>query len=427
MNINIFWFRRDLRIKDNHAWSLALTEKKELLPIFIFDEHILSELDADDARVNFIYDSLEKIDQDLKVAGHCGLKIFRGKPEEIFKKLAQKWDIDTLFFNEDYEPYALERDKVVEKILQSKGSKIKSVTDHLIFHPDTILKNDGTPYTVYTPYKNKWLAHFEGNPVAPIEDLAIPISKIETQIFPTKETLGIEPSLIKIPLYNFKFVRQYEEVRDLPGKDLTTYIGTHLRFGTVGIRSLVNYSKDKSAVYLSELIWREFFTQILYHFPKVVNQSFKTKYERIPWRNNKKEFEAWCNGETGIDLVDAGMKQLNATGFMHNRARMVCASFLTKNLLIDWRWGEAYFAKKLLDFELSSNNGNWQWAAGTGCDASPYFRVFNPDSQLVKFDKDRTYTKKWLGNSERPEPIVDLKTSRKRAIDTYKAALALEN
>ncbi|MDA8596117.1 DNA photolyase family protein [Flavobacteriaceae bacterium] len=424
MKLNVFWFRRDLRIEDNIAWNEALYSEVPLLPIFIFDDNILEELTNDDPRVNFIYERLELIHKELLFKGHCGIQVFKGKPLDIFKELFSVHDCSSLFLNEDYEPYARQRDSSVSELAKRQSIEFKSFTDHVFFHPDEILKKDGTPYTVYTPYKNKWLLAFA--------DAELRIEKSGKKInspfqkkfdFPTKSSLNIVPSKISIPEVNLSHIKKYDQFRDDPARDATTYVGTHLRFGTIGIRTLISQASKENDIYFSELIWRSFFIQILFHFPHTVNRSFKSKYEKIPWRNNLSEFEAWCKGETGIDLVDAGMKQLNETGFMHNRVRMVCASFLTKNLLIDWRWGEAYFANKLLDFELASNNGNWQWSAGTGCDASPYFRVFNPDSQAKKFDPKRIYIERWLGNSIRPPALVNLKESRKRAIETYKIAL----
>jgi len=424
MKLNVFWFRRDLRLEDNTAWKKALDDETPLLPIFIFDVNILGELPKNDPRVNFIYDRLELIHKELLLKGHCGIQVFKGEPIKTFKELFNSYEIASIYLNEDYEPYARERDAEIHNLSEKHSVNFNSFTDHVFFHPDEILKKDGTPYTVYTPYKNKWLSVFsevELKVQKSLKKIISPISK--NFLFPSKSSLGLNPSLIQIPQMSLSNIANYNQFRDDPAKDATTYVGIHLRFGTIGIRTLISQASKENDVYFSELIWRSFFIQIIYHFPHVVNRSFKAKYERIPWRNNLSEFDAWCKGETGIDLVDAGMKQLNETGFMHNRVRMVCASFLTKNLLIDWRWGEAYFAKKLLDFELSSNNGNWQWSAGTGCDASPYFRVFNPDSQAKKFDPDRLYIQRWLGNDLRPPALVDLKESRKRAIETYKTAL----
>lgn len=423
MKLSIFWFRRDLRIEDNVALSKALQSGLPILPIFIFDTNILSELDADDPRVNFIYDELEKIQAEfLKHKG--GIRILHGNPEDIWNKLIAEYDIAQVFFNKDYEPYAVKRDKELTEFLLSKGIQVKSYKDQVIFEESEVIKDDGKPYTVYTPYKNKWLSQFSG---AMLHDHETDLNHLYPSKFkfPTKKEIGIVESQIKVRPFSISKLKTYKETRDFPTQP-TSDVAPHLRFGTISIRRLIAKTKDQSETYLSELIWREFFMQILFHFPKSVESNFKPQYNGIEWRNSEEEFEKWCKGETGYPLVDAGMRELNETGYMHNRVRMVVASFLCKHLLIDWRWGEAYFAKKLLDFELSSNVGNWQWAAGTGCDAAPYFRIFNPTEQLKKFDKDFIYTSTWvpeLNELTYPQPIVDHKTARERCLLAYKSGI----
>jgi len=425
MKISIFWFRRDLRLSDNVGLSKALESGLPILPIFIFDEQILNELDADDARVNFIYDQLHAINEQLNKT-KSGLKIYKGSPHEIWKDLVAEYDIAQVFLNKDYEPYAIKRDRQVEDFLAEKGIQFKAFKDQVIFEEGEVVKDDGKPYTVYTPFKNKWLQHLKPTDLVeakPEIDHFLP----RQNDFPSKNELGIQPSEIKVVPFDLKAIKDYAVQRDYPQID-TSYLSPHLRFGTIGIRELFNMIPKNAEVFRSELIWREFFMQILYHFPKSVHTNFKSKYDGIEWRNNEEEFKAWCEGKTGYPLVDAGMRQLNKTGYMHNRVRMVTASFLIKHLLIDWRWGEAYFAKKLLDFELSSNVGNWQWAAGTGCDAAPYFRIFNPIEQLKKYDKNLTYVRQWVDDFDEltyPQPIVEHKMARERCLEAYKAGIAV--
>ncbi|NQX78716.1 deoxyribodipyrimidine photo-lyase [Gilvibacter sp.] len=423
--IAVFWFRRDLRLHDNAGLYAAAAGDHEILPLFIFDENILEELPADDARVNFIYDSLEKLQSKLSEtqAGFC---IRKGNPLDVLKKLATTVNIAAIHTNRDYEPYARKRDKSVSDWAKSEGIIFNRYKDQVIFEPQEVLKDDGDPYVVYTPFKNKWLERFQPSEHQPYPEVTSDAFVKTTEEFPSKEELGFEESEIKVPDYHLDVVATYKDTRNFPAKDGTSRLGPHLRFGTVGIRTLVQKVKDEEGTFLSELIWREFFMQILYHFPKVVNNNFREKYDAVPWRNNKEEFKKWCEGNTGYPMVDAGMRELNNTGYMHNRVRMITAGFLCKHLLIDWRWGEAYFAEKLLDYELAANNGNWQWAAGTGCDAAPYFRVFNPTTQIDKFDKQREYLDTWVPeyqSANYPEPMVEHKMARERAINTYKEAL----
>lgn len=424
MKISVFWFRRDLRLEDNTALKYALDAGLPVLPIFIFDDNILGELSADDPRVGFIYESLQLVHNKL-VTRNSSLLCLKGKPLQVWEDLLSKYEVAQVFANRDYEPYARERDQNIGELLAKRGVSFHLFKDQVIFEQDEILKDDGKPYTVFTPYKNKWLQRFQGisnNSVS--ENLTVQWIQAQYR-FPDLSELGFQQLSIRVKPFDLSQLNRYEAERNIPSKE-TTNLGPHLRFGTVSIRWIVSQVNAGEETFLSELIWREFFMQILYHYPHVVSQNFKPQYNRIAWRNNEKEFERWYRGETGYPLVDAGMRQLNETGYMHNRVRMVVASFLCKHLLIDWRWGEAYFAKKLLDYELSSNNGNWQWAAGTGCDAAPYFRVFNPTEQARKFDHELTYIKRWVpeySNFGYPEPMVDHKLAAKRAIEVYKKAL----
>ena len=423
MKISIFWYRRDLRLEDNTGLFKALNENKNILPIFIFDDAILDELPEDDARVNFIYESLAKINKQLN-KHNTSLQILKGQIDDVWKNLVTTYDIQKVYLNKDYEPYAIKRDQKIKEFLNSKGIEMKSFKDQVIFEEDEILKADGKPYTVFTPYKRKWLEKFIKVNLNSIVNFGNFYKKIID--FPSLNQLGLKNSTIKVKKYSLKNVATYSETRNFPNLDSTSYLSPHLRFGTISVRQIIIELKNKSETFLSELIWREFFMQIIFHFPHVVTKNFRAKYDGIQWINNKEDYKNWCQGKTGYPLVDAGMRQLNETGYMHNRVRMVTAGFLCKHLLIDWRYGEAYFAKKLLDYELSSNNGNWQWAAGTGCDAAPYFRIFNPTEQLKKFDKSLTYTKKWVKDFDTlkyPNPIVDHKYARNRALEAYKKAI----
>lgn len=423
--MTIFWFRRDLRLLDNTGLNLALLKSKDVQPIFIFDKEIIDELPNDDPRVNFIYDELQKINKEL-ISYNSSLKVYHGSPLEVFKQLCKENSELKVYTNRDYEPYAIARDEEINKFLLENGSELISSKDQVIFEKNEVVKNDGLPYTVFTPFKNKWLAKFKEEGFYLELKLNSENFYKSNHEFPSMGELGFKKSSIKVPPFSLERVHNYEETRNFPSLDSTSKIGPHLRFGTVSIREIVSKVKDLNDTYLSELVWREFFMQILWHFPKVVHENFRPKYNFIKWRNNDEEFEKWCKGETGYPLVDAGMRELNQTGFMHNRVRMVTAGFLCKHLLIDWRWGEAYFAKKLLDYELSSNNGNWQWSAGTGCDAAPYFRVFNPSEQIKKFDKQNTYINKWvedLNEFSYPDPVVEHAFARNRAIASYKEGL----
>ena len=425
MSKNYFWFRRDLRFYDNLGLSVASNIDLPLVCLFIFDENIISQLPKDDRRISFIYNHLKSIDEKLREKG-SSLRVERGNPDDVFRKIFDEENVSAVFLNEDYEPNAIARDAEIQKICDSNHVKFESFKDQVVFGKEDVLKNDGTPYTVFTPFKKRWLAKFDMNQHAINYNIGEHFDR-EDYEFPSLENIGF--TLQDISMYdqvNWESIDQYDENRNFPAVNGTTYLGVHLRFGTVSSRQLIRKFFNVNQTFVSELIWREFFMQILYHFPKVIDNSFKKKYDVIAWRNDEEEFLKWCKGETGYGIVDAGMRQLNETGWMHNRVRMVVASFLCKHLLIDWRWGEAYFAEKLMDYDLSANNGNWQWAAGTGCDAAPYFRVFNPYEQVKKFDRQLEYIKKWVPeyDSLDYQPIVDHKFARERALTTYKEGLA---
>jgi deoxyribodipyrimidine photo-lyase len=387
---------------------------------------ILDSLPKNDPRVNFIRDSLSKINSKLQDIG-SSILIKRGKTIDVWNTLIQEYEVKEVFLNKDYEPYAIARDTSLCELLEENNVGHYSFKDQVIFEEKEITKADGLPYTIYTPYKNKWLAKYKSmEPVQELDASTLFSNFYKSDFtFPTLEQIGFEESPIKVKPHNLKFIKDYQDVRDYPALDQTSYLSPHLRFGTVSIRKLVNWAFHKNDVFLSELIWKEFFMQILFNFPKVVTHNFKSAYDGIQWRNDEVDFQRWCNGTTGYPMVDAGMRQLNETGYMHNRVRMVVASFLCKHLLIEWQRGEAYFAEKLLDYDLSANVGNWQWAAGTGCDAAPYFRVFNPEIQQKKFDKDGIYVRKWIKefNLGYGEPMVEHAMARDRAIATYKAGI----
>ncbi|MBC7557658.1 MAG: deoxyribodipyrimidine photo-lyase [Chryseobacterium sp.] len=427
--INLFWFRRDLRLEDNRGLFEALKSNLKVLPIFIFDEEILSKLPSkSDARVEFILQELENINENLNKKGK-GVQFYHGEVSEIFEKIISNFNVEKVFANEDYEPQAIERDYQIAKFLISHNIEFELFKDQVIFHKDEVLKSDKTPYTIYTPYSKIWLENFVKNPPKnyPSEKYLDNLLDFHPKNF-SLEKMGFKETKINFPSKKIdkELVKDYDKNRNDPFADKTSRLSIHLRFGTKSIREIVEETKNLNEVFLKELIWREFFMQILYHFPKVVTQNFKPKYDGIKWSQSKNNLEKWCEGKTGFPIVDAGMRQLNETGFMHNRVRMITASFLVKDLLIDWRIGEAYFAEKLLDYELSSNNGNWQWAAGTGCDSAPYFRIFNPTSQQEKFDPDFKYVKKWVPEfrtKNYPEPMIEHKEARLKTLEAYKKAL----
>lgn len=428
--INLFWFRRDLRLEDNAGLYHALKSYNPVLPIFIFDKNILDKLPKSDARVTFIHQTIANLKTQLNKLG-TDLIVEYGSPEEIWRKLLSKFEIATVYANHDYEPYAKERDGDIINLLKDKGIDFRTFKDQVIFEKDEVVKSDGKPYTVFTPYFKVWQQKLNDFYVKqyPTKKYFKNFFNTSSSAMPGLKEMGFEESKQIFPSINFeKKLAGYEKRRDYPADDATSRIGLHLRFGTVSIREAVATALDKKAnKWVSELAWRDFYAMILWHFPHTVTKAFKPAYDKIEWRNNEQEFKAWCNGETGYPLVDAGMKQLNESGFMHNRVRMVVASFLCKHLLIDWRWGETYFAEKLLDYEMASNIGGWQWACGSGNDAAPYFRVFNPELQLKKFDPKMEYVFKWAPEYKLailPVPIVDHTFARDRVLKAFKKALA---
>ena len=430
--LNIFWFRRDLRLDDNVGFYEALNSDLPVLPIFIFDKHILESLPEDDARITFIFNTLQKMRSTLQDEQGSSIAMFYGTPEDIYEELLNDYTINCVYTNHDYEPYAKDRDERIKKLLSKNDVEFKTFKDQVIFEKNEVVKKDGDPYVVYTPYMKTWKENFDEN-----KDLKIRYTNsvlknlVEHTRLPnvSLSDMGFKPSKQEIAEYDVTptLIQDYEDLRNFPAKDATSRLGPHLRFGTVSVRKMVKKAiSESNEVFWQELIWREFFMQILWHYPRTKDESFKQKYDRIEWRNNEAEFEKWCQGKTGYPLVDAGMRQLNETGFMHNRVRMLVGSFLCKHLLIDWRWGDAYFAEKLHDYEMSSNVGNWQWVAGSGVDAAPYFRIFNPTTQIDKFDKDHTYIKQYVpefGTDDYPNKMVDHKEARERCLNTYKAAL----
>lgn len=446
-SISIFWFRRDLRLHDNAGLYRALKERGNVLPLFIFDRNILDKLeDRADARVSFIHETLVNLKKDLRSLG-SDLLVYYGKPEEVWPQVMADFDLGAVYTNHDYETYAIERDEQVAGLLEKAGIPLKTYKDHVIFEKREVTKDDGNPYTVFTPFSRKWKAKLASKTALNVDSYRSATDSYYLQSYPNEKYFDRlhqvqldeeipslqdmdfrETSISYPPLeVNRKRIREYGDKRNFPGIEGTSKLGLHFRFGTISIRQKARNTIGLSEVYLNELIWRDFYAMILSNFPHVEKAAFRAKYDQIPWRNNEEEYKKWCEGETGYPIVDAGMRELNATGYMHNRVRMITASFLTKHLLIDWRWGEAYFAAKLLDFDLASNNGGWQWASGSGTDAAPYFRVFNPTSQMEKFDKQKTYIKKWVpeyGTAAYPDPMVDHKMARERCLQVYKEALS---
>jgi deoxyribodipyrimidine photo-lyase len=426
----VFWFRRDLRISDNKGLYEALKGSNRVIPIFIYDSDIIDDLKKDDHRLTFIENALGGINNAMK-RNRCSIGTYRGTPKAIFKKLLQEFPIEKVIANHDYEPYASHRDTEIQKLLQSEGVDFVTFKDQVVFEKDEVVKDDGNPYVVYTPYARKWIAKFETEGIEnyPSESLLDNLYNDTTLPSLSLADMGYKKSDLVPVAFKFdnEVIDGYEATRNFPATNSTSRLGVHLRFGTQSVRRLISKSAERdNPTFLKELIWREFFMQILWHFPHTKDQSFKKQYDRIVWRNQEEEFEKWCSGTTGYPLVDAGMRQLNSTGFMHNRVRMLVASFLCKHLLIDWRWGEAYFAEKLFDYEMASNVGNWQWAAGSGVDAAPYFRIFNPHEQIKKFDKDLNYITQWvedLNEPSYPPPIVEHKMARERCLSSYKSAL----
>ena len=430
--VNIFWFRRDLRLDDNVGFYNALQSKNHVLPIFIFDSEILKKLPKDDARVSFIFETLQKMRIELQDNFESSIAIYHGKPKTIFEEILNDFEVEEVYTNHDYEPYARERDEEIKEFLSDKNVAFNTFKYQVIFEKNEVVKKDGDPYVVYTPYMRTWKEKFKEHNLTIYYTNSYLSNLIEHTRLPnlTLSDIGFKKSTQEITPYIVTptLIQEYEETRNFPAKDATSRLGPHLRFGTVSVRKMIKKAiTEKNEIFWQELIWREFFMQILWHFPETKDKAFKSKYDKIEWRNNEKEFDAWCKGETGYPLVDAGMRQLNETGFIHNRIRMLAGSFLCKHLLIDWRWGEAYFAEKLHDYEMASNVGNWQWVAGSGVDASPYFRIFNPTTQIKKFDKDLKYIKKWVPNYQEltyPKEIVDHKEARERCLKVYKEAVS---
>ncbi|HEY4107487.1 deoxyribodipyrimidine photo-lyase [Puia sp.] len=427
----IFWFRRDLRLEDNAGLYHALNSGNPVLPLFIFDRNILDLLEnKTDRRVEFIYETLITLHKQLNEWGST-LEVRYGRPDGVFHQLLAEYTITGVYTNTDYEPYATERDGEIKKLLAAGDIPFYSYKDQVIFEKNEVQKDDGSPYTIFTPYSRKWKAL--------VNDLSLsswPIKKYCNRFLPhpggpipSLASMGFKKAGEPFPsaVIRTDLLKKYAQQRDYPGIHGTSHLGVHLRFGTVSIRALARKASEASDTFLNELIWREFYQMILWQFPQVgKGKAFKPAYDHIQLRNNENEFEKWCAGQTGYPLVDAGMRELNATGFMHNRVRMVVASFLAKHLLIDWRWGEAWFAEKLLDFDLAANNGGWQWAAGSGCDAAPYFRVFNPTLQARKFDPDLRYIHHWVpewAEHSYPRPIVEHEMARKRALEVYAKAV----
>jgi len=427
----IFWHRRDLRIHDNAGLYKALKNSREVQSIFIFDSEILQFLPRNDQRLLFIHQEIEKLKKSYQSVG-SDLKVYFGNPIEVIPQIVEEFHADAVYTNRDYEPYATERDKTLYEILDKANVKFSGTKDHVIFEKAEITKNDGKPYTIFTPFSKKWKATLTDIQLEshPMENLLFKLIQTEdkSNLF-TLESIGFESTqTVEFPSKkrNKHIISSYSENRNFPALNGTSKISLHLRFGTISIRELAREALSLNETFLNELIWRDFYQMIIYWFPHSAKNSFKTQYDRIVWERNEEHFKAWCEGKTGYPIVDAGMRELNATGFMHNRVRMIVASFLTKHLLLDWRWGEGYFAEKLLDFELASNSGGWQWAAGCGCDAAPYFRVFNPTTQQEKFDKQFEYVKKWVpefGTSNYPSPIIDHKFARERVLARFKEAL----
>ncbi|MEM6801370.1 MAG: deoxyribodipyrimidine photo-lyase [Bacteroidota bacterium] len=427
--LSIHWFRRDLRLDDNVGLFHALSSGKKVLPIFIFDPEILDELPQKDGRVEFIHDCLHDIQQKLRELG-SSLLVKYGPVEESWKSIIAEYPIAEVFTNRDYEPYAIKRDQQITDLLAEQGISFHHYRDQVLFEQDEILSKSNKPYTVFTPFSKNWRSQLTKDRLKDVgtEALFGNFWKSESLEIPSLESMSFERTGLAFParIPDKEIIKVYDQKRNFPAQKGTTRIGIHLRFGTMSIRKLARVAIKLNDTYLNELIWREFYMQILYNFPHVVDRPFRPAYAEVPWLKDEASFEKWCQGKTGYPMVDAGMRELNETGYMHNRVRMVVASFLSKHLLLNWQWGEAYFAEKLLDFELSSNSGGWQWAAGCGTDAAPYFRIFNPESQMKKFDPKLKYVRKWVpeyGTPLYPKPIVEHKFARERCLEAYKSVL----
>ena len=422
---SIFWFRRDIRLEDNIGLSQATKSKYPVIPIFIFDEKITLNLPKNDTRINFIYKNLKKLNDLLFEKFNSKLQVFKGDPIDIIDRIVKEYNVKEVYTNHDYEPYAIKRDSLICKNLKNNKIPLYTFKDQVIFEKNEVIKDNGSPYIVFTPYMRKWKETLKKNYlVLEQSELSNNFHNLNKHNLKEISEYGFEINLSEVLNFDVskKIIEEYEKKRNFPSLNSTSKIGPFLRFGVISIRSLVKYVlKFDNDTFLNELIWREFFMQILFHFPNSSTNSFKSKYDNIKWVNDKKMFEAWKNGKTGFPIVDAGMNELNKTGFMHNRVRMITSSFLCKQLLIDWRWGEKYFALKLNDYEMSSNVGNWQWASGSGVDAAPYFRIFNPHTQIEKFDKNHDYINNWIDlKNNYPKEIVKHKEARENCLKTYK-------
>lgn len=424
-------FRRDLRLQDNTALIEALRTAEHVIPCFIFDPRQIKQNDyKSDHCLAFMRQSLQELDETLKQKQSC-LYYFYGIAEDVVAKLIESHAIDAVFINRDYTPFSLKRDHQIEKSCKKNAVAFHCMADALLNEPEQVFKADRNPYTVYTPYRNK----AKENPVAapqknlfqnyynkPLAD-TVTLSTLPANNFPAMAVKGGREEGLKL-LQRIKLLKNYDELRNIPAEDGTTKLSAHNKFGTISAREFFHYvwrEHGKNHTLINELYWRDFFTQIAFYYPAVFGESFHAKYDNIKWSNNEKAFRAWCEGQTGFPIVDAGMRELNTTGYMHNRVRMITASFLTKDLHIDWRWGEKYFAQLLVDYDPAVNNGNWQWAASTGCDAQPYFRIFNPWLQQKKFDPDCLYIKKYIHELAAipPKTIHNLAENQTRLLTNY--------
>ncbi|MFY7878984.1 MAG: cryptochrome/photolyase family protein [Lacibacter sp.] len=433
--VAICWLRRDLRLHDHTALYHALNSGLSVVPVFIFDTAILDQLDdPEDRRVAFIHQTVSSLKLDLQQHG-ADIEVYYGRPLEVFSELNDKYKIGALYFNHDFEPYALSRDAAILHLFTSLNIPVYSYKDHVVFEKNEVVKDDGSAYQVFTPYSKKWKQKLNDAALKDynLKDRFSCFFKQHPVSMPKLEEMGFVSKPFEFPGWHMDelLIRRYKEQRDFPALNGTSKLSVHLRFGTISIRGLVRSSLSLNETFLNELIWRDFYHMILWQFPHIgEGKSFKKEYDWIGWRNDEDAFHKWCVGQTGYPIVDAGMRELNATGFMHNRVRMITASFLCKHLLIDWRWGEAYFAKKLLDYDLAANNGGWQWAAGSGCDAAPYFRIFNPYLQTQRFDSRNEYIQKWVPEFQSlayPMPIVEHDYARKRCLEVYSAVLKPSN
>lgn len=459
----LVWLRRDLRLEDHAALYLAAKEAAAVLPVFIFDTAILGSLPAADRRVEFIWETVAGLKAELQARG-SDLVVRHGLAEAEIPALAEALGATAVVCAHDYEPAAIARDGVVRDRLAARGIEFLTIKDQVVFERDEVLTASGTPFSVFTPYRNAWmrqlapfylkayptaaalerLARREPEPIPALEDIGF----VRTNLKALGVQAGAEGGNARVADF-LRRIDRYKTARDFPGVKGVSYLSVHLRFGTVSIRTLARIAWQQGTEgamgWLNELIWRDFYHQILWHRPDVVGHAFKPEYDDLPFPNDPALFQAWCEGRTGYPLVDAAMRQMNQTGYMHNRLRMVAASFLVKDLLVDWRWGERYFAEVLIDFDLAANNGGWQWAASTGCDAQPYFRIFNPVSQSEKFDPDGAFIRRYVpelagltapaihapwkhtlgkhgGAVGYPQPIVDHAVQRDRVLALFKTA-----